>query len=215
MALGRSVRFGEGGGVRPALSIVIPTIKGREAWLERTLDAFQRLTESTYEVLVEYDHPGCGPAWQAGGDASLGNYIFTAADDLEPASVGWEQVAMRVCDAGALPAPRIYNSDGTVQSCGGSWGELEPDGRATEFTRAPFMSRAQWMTVQPMLPCHYFTDNWVSWRGQQHGIPTRVAWGFDLIHHLAQEGRNESRMGADMNVFARARQGEDVWATGS
>lgn len=196
----------------PTLSIVIPTISGREEWLERTLRAYADLTTESTEILVELDHPACGPAWQSGGERARGRYIFMAADDLEPKAAGWEQVAMAVCDDDALPAPVIYNTDGSLQSCGGSWGLLEPDGAATDFTRAPFMSREQWELVEPMLPVHYFTDNWVSWRALRHRILTRVVYGFDLVHHLAPEGRNESRMADDMNVFARARHGEDVWA---
>lgn len=194
------------------VSIVMPTIRGREEWLERTVAAYERLTVVSHEVLVEHDHAGCGLAWQAGGDRATGEYVFMAADDLEPLTAEWALCAMEACDRGVLPAPRIYHSDGRLQSCGESWEMLEPDGEETGFTRAPFMSRAQWNVARPMLPVHYATDNWVSWRCGQQGIPTVVTYGFDLVHHLAQEGRDEQRMGADLEVFRRAVEGEDVWA---
>jgi hypothetical protein len=195
------------------LSIVMPTIAGREEWLERTCKAFYALTETPFELLVEVDHPGCGPAWQAGGARAQGDYIFMAADDLEPKARGWETAAMDACDDNLLPAPLIYYPDGRLQSCGEWWETLEGDNEETAFTRAPFMSRAQWEVAQPMLPTHYWTDNWVSWKCWQQQIPTVVTYGFDLIHHLAGEGRNEERMGSDGEIFARATQGEDVWST--
>jgi hypothetical protein len=195
----------------PLLSIVMPTIRGREEWLERTCKAYYALTTTPFEILVEENHPGCGPAWQAGGERAVGDYIFMAADDLEPKARYWETAAIEACKRGELPAPRIYHSDGRLQSCGESWEMLEPDGDETAFTRAPFMSRAQWDVAQPMLPVMYFTDNWVSWRCWQKHIPTVVTYGFDLIHHLAQEGRNEDRMAADGVIFHLATEGEDVW----
>ena len=51
--------------------------------------------------------------------------------------------AIEACDRGTLPAPIIYHSNGTVQSCGTSWEMLEPDGCKTNFTRAPFMSSCE------------------------------------------------------------------------
>lgn len=192
------------------LSIVMPTIRGREQWLARTVAAYEQLTTVEHEILVEHDHPGCGPAWQAGGERAQGDYLFMAADDLEPME-GWDVAAIEACDRGVLPAPLIYHSDGRLQSCGESWEMLEPDGEETMFTRAPFMSRAQMEIAMPFLPVQYGTDNHVSWKCWQAGIPTVVTYGFRLIHHLAAEGRDEGRMAADMEVFAKATQGEDVW----
>jgi hypothetical protein len=197
--------------MNPLLSIVIPTIDGREEWLEQTCKAYYARTTVEFEIIVEENHPACGPAWQAGGEKAVGQYIFMSADDLEPQREGWEHCAMNACDRNTLPAPRIFHTDGRLQSCGESWEMLEPDGEETGFTRAPFMSRAQWEIAQPMLPVHYATDNWVSWRCWREGIPTVVTYGFDLIHHLAPEGRDEGRMGADLEILRRATEGEDVW----
>lgn len=199
----------------PTLTIVMPTITGREHWLEKALLAFTSLTSVDHEILVEVDHPGCGLAWQAGGERAQGSYIYMAADDVEPME-GWDTAAIEACDRGVLPAPRIYHTDGRLQSCGGSWETLERDGAETRYTRAPFMSREQWEVAQPMLPCHYYTDDWVSWRCRKMGIPSVVTYGYRLIHHLAPEGRNEApRMQTDLDIFRRATEGENVWLESS
>jgi len=196
------------------ISIVMPTIAGREMWLEKALAAIAAHTTIPYELIVRTGFPTCGLAWQSGGEAAKGDHIWMAADDVEVME-GWDVAATQACDRGVLPAPIIYNADMGVQSCGGTWGELEPDGQVTGFTRAPFMSRAQWEIAQPMLPCHYYTDNWISFKCAQAGIPTVVVYGYRMVHHLATEGRIEGRMGADGNVYERATNGEDVWHASS
>ncbi len=201
-------------GSTPTLTIVMPTISGREAWLERATESFAANTHVPVEFIVLTDMPTCGLAWQAGGEQAVGDYIYMAADDVE-AMPGWDVAAIEACDRGVLPAPIVYNPDMGVQSCGERWGDMMPDGAKTQFTRAPFMSRAQWEIAQPMLPVHYYTDNWVSWKCWQAGIPTVVTHGFRLIHHLAKEGRNESRMGSDGCVYMAAVAGEDVWHASS
>lgn len=192
------------------LTIVVPTIDGRELWFEKAVASIEKHTTVPYELIVKRNLPGCGPAWQAGGEQASGDYIWMAADDVEVME-GYDVAAIEACDRGVLPAPIIYHTDGRVQSCGTSWEMLEPDGCLTDFTRAPFMSRSQWQIAQPMLPTHYFTDNWVSWKCRQAGVETVVAHGYRMIHHLAPESRDEARMGADGEVFRRAVAGEDVW----
>lgn len=193
------------------LSIVIPTIPERERRLARTLKEIARHATLPYEVLVERGHRSCGPGWQAGGKRSRGDYLFFCADDLYPAADGWEVAAGTLCDRNLLPAPLIRSPDGAVESCGGSWQAVEPDGAATSFTRAPFVSRDQWEQLEPMLPCHYFTDTWVSERGRWQGMTTVVCHAFQLVHELAPEGRDDGRLADDAALFERAKQGEDVW----
>ena len=197
--------------------MVVPTIAGREHWVERTTAKFEEFTAKPFELLVLEDKElrGCGPVWQEGADLAKGDYVFMAADDLEPRALGWDEAAIAACDRGVLPAPLIFYPDGRLQSCGEHWEMLDGDGEETSFTRAPFVSRAQLAKVGRQLPTHYATDNWVSWKCWQAGIPTVVTYGFDLIHHLAPEGRNEGRMQADWQTFERATRGEDVWQESS
>lgn len=199
----------------PTLTIVIPTIKGREERLERAECLFHEMTTVPHETITLLDYPSCGLAWQEGGERAKGDYVYMAADDAEPKSVGWELPAIAACDRGVLPAGRVYYPDGRIQSCGEHWEMLDADGEETRFTRVPFMSRAQWEIAQPMLPCHYFTDDWVSWKCAQAGIPSVITYGFDIVHHLAPEGRDEGRMQPDLEMFMRATQGEDVWQESS
>lgn len=169
------------------LTVVVPTVDGREHWLSRCTAALAAHT-TNYELIVVPNMETCGIAWREGAQVATGNYVCFLADDIE-VHHGWQQAAQTVCDNGSLPAPLILHTDGTVQSCGGTWEATETDGVATDFTRVPFLSRDQLGRVGPMIPTHEFSDNWVSFRGRQVGIETVVCHGYLLTHHLAPEGR--------------------------
>lgn len=167
------------------ISIVVPTIDGREDYLERCLTAYAA-HGGELEFVVVRNEKTCGRGWQRGAERAHGDYIHLTCDDIEPCA-GWWEGAVRTIERGFVPAPRVLNTDGSLQTCGDV--DESPDGARTDFTRLPFVSRAQWEVVQPMIPLHYFTDNWVSDRCRAAGIETVVARDYLVLHHLAQEGR--------------------------
>src|SRR5690242_19932281 len=131
------------------ISIVVPTVVGRERHLKACLAAYDRYT-SDFEVHVITGRPTCGRAWVDGAKVATGDYIHFSADDLEPFA-SWWQSAIQVTDIGLLPAPRILNSNGDLETCGGSDGFTERmTGHKTDFTRIPFLSRAQWEEIRPL-----------------------------------------------------------------
>lgn len=181
------------------ISVVIPTIAGREHWLERcTTNYADRSTG--IEFLIVRDMPTCGQAWEAGAKKAMGDYLHFTADDIEPHE-GWDEAAIRCADEGALPSARILNSDGTLQSCG-VWGADMPEGTETDIARVPFLRRDWWEQGGWILPAHYYTDNWISERGKQLRIPTKVCRDYLFTHHYASEGRLDHRMDADRAIFA-------------
>jgi hypothetical protein len=182
------------------ISVVIPTIKGREHHLERCIDAYQQRTED-FEFIFEVDHRTCGSAWLAGGTKALGDYIHFTADDLEP-HPGWWEAAVRCIDSGCLPCPRILRPDGSLESCG-QWGTETDEGTETDIARVPFLSRQMWERGAWVLPAHYYTDNWIATRGRQLGIPTVVCRDYGFTHYYASEGRLQT-MDADLEVFKAA-----------
>ena len=171
------------------VSIVVPTVSGRERHLEACLSAYDRYT-TDFEVHVIMGRPTCGEAWLAGADQAAGDYLHFSADDLEPLA-GWWQAAVWTADNGHLPAPRILKADGTLETCGGTDGFQElPNGHLTDFPRIPFMTRLQWELIRPRVEgflagAHYFTDNAVGWAGPR----TVVTRGYSFVHHWAQPGR--------------------------
>jgi hypothetical protein len=199
------------------ISIVIPTIKRREHFLRECLSSYAATT-TDYEVIIIEGKPACGPAWVEGADRVVGDYIHFSADDLR-AHVGWSEAACEVVDRGFIPAPRILNSDGSIQSCG-DWGVESPTGERTEYTRIPFLSKHQWSQIRerviPLLQsCHYYTDNAISWAARELGVDTGVHRDYLFTHSLAIQGRGAGmtegeRMQADFERFDRWRSGRSL-----
>lgn len=195
------------------ISIVVPTIAGREDHLARCLAAYEANTTQPFELIVEHDHPAVGPAWNAGAERATGDFIHLTADDLEP-HPGWDMVALETVERGALPAPRVINQHGTLDSCGLHGVEME-DWAPVPMSVIPFLPVLLWEDyVRPVLPIHYFTDNWISLRAARAGWPTMVRRGFQFTHHWAQWGRGagmtqDERMVHDQAIYLDAIRDDD------
>lgn len=189
------------------ISIIIPTIDGREDHFKRAVAAYETRTTHPYEIIIERNHPAVGPAWNAGAARAAGDCIHFTADDLEPHD-GWDTAAMETLATGALPAPRITNQHGQLDSCGLHGVEME-DGAHVAMSVIPFMPVQVWESIRPVLPIHYFTDNWISWCANRIGWPARVNRRFRFTHHWAQWGRGagmtqNERMEHDQAVYLDA-----------
>lgn len=175
------------------ISVVIPTIKGREASLQRTIDSYLR-TMDMVELIVIRDKSTCGIAWNEGVEAAGGDFVHLTADDIV-AHDGWWQAAIMSMGVEQLPAGRILHGDGTLQSCGD---ELDrPDGFVTEIPRIPFLPAWLALEIFPIPPLHYYTDNIIGDRARELGWQTVVNRGYAFTHHLAGEGRLDDRLASD------------------
>ncbi len=183
------------------ISVVIPTLTVRKAWLERCLYAYeQTLREVPHETIVITDRPACGVAWNEGIEQAKGNYIHLSADDLEPLP-GWQYPAMESADNGELPAARILNTDGTLQSCGTDHLE-HGEGEEAFVARIPFATREQFDLIGPMMNEQYMGDYWFSHRGRQVGLKSVVRRDYCFFHHYAQEGRIDT-LAADVRAYKK------------
>jgi hypothetical protein len=137
------------------ISIIIPTVPGREDHYERCLAAYHERTGPVrLEIITEVDHATVGLAWQAGAEKATGDYIHLTCDDLEPLD-GWDVAAVKASDAGVVPAPRVTDArTGQLQSWP-AWGREHDDGTDAGFSAIPFLSRAMWEVVRPLFTGHY------------------------------------------------------------
>jgi hypothetical protein len=186
------------------VAIVVPTIEGREIDLKRCLRAYKR-TAPKAEVIVEHDHGSCGEAWIAGAERTDAEYLHFTADDLEP-QPGWLKIAKETVDKGFIPAPLVFNTDGSLDSAGlvgfGQYRGEHQDWQPIEGTTIPFLTREMWETVG-MIPVHYCTDLWVSVQGRKHGWETVIRTGMRFTHHVAPAGRNYGRAPDDTREYLR------------
>ena len=101
----------------PILSVIVPTVTGREHWLKQALWSIERTVSRIHEEIVILDKPTCGEGWNIGIEQAQGDYILLFADDLE-AHQGWFEAGVESLERGIIPCARILNPDGTLQSCG-------------------------------------------------------------------------------------------------
>lgn len=188
------------------ISIVIPTIKGRERHYQRAWRAYEERTEAEHEILTLRNFDGCGKAWNAGMGLARGEFIHFSADDLEPMP-GWDQAALKIYAEGALPSPVTLDPQGRVESAGGHWDRLPGNGAITLGTcTIPFFPASAWPDIGPIIEAHYFTDNYFTDRARAAGFEFLVSWRYVFKHHWAKEGRDEARrMAADREIYNAAR----------
>ncbi len=170
------------------LSVIIPTITGREASLERTLNAY-KVTVPDAELVVIQDEPSWGHACNWGFEQATGDVLHFGADDLEPLP-GWtDDVLPALEQHDELPAPRVMNhsADGVHDN------RHDGHDRAlTRFTRVPILTRDQYERIGPWPEYNYVADVWLSGRARALGIQTRLYYSYAFVHHWSQIGRTDS-----------------------
>lgn len=194
----------------PVISVIIPTIPGREDYLAKCVAAYTACADGNYDLdlIIEHEHPSCGAGWQAGLARAGGQYIHLSDDDIVP-EPGWHSPAIETVKLGLLPAPLVCDPNGYPQSHPQE-GVFAPDWTPVHMAALPFASAAQMGKIAPLLCCHYFTDDFVSWRGARAGWPTVLRSGYRFTHWWAQAGRGagmtqEQRMVHDRGLYEEAR----------
>ena len=183
------------------ISIVIPTVTGREENYRTGFKAYIDTTKhlGDIEILTYANRETCGIAWQEGAEKFIGDYLHFTADDLIPHD-GWADAAMKAADDGIIPMPTIYGPSGAIE-------ELGP--ATVGCTRIPFCTREQWEKIGPMIPAHYYTDNYFSERAKRAGYLLQEVPEYAFTHTWAQPGRGagmkqQDRMVHDERLYGEA-----------
>jgi hypothetical protein len=198
----------------PVISVIIPTIDGREDHLERCVNSYQKNAAGAYELdlIIEQNHSSCGLGWQAGIPRVKGEFIHLTCDDIE-AKPGWASPAVEAVLKGFCPAPQVVDASGYPQSCP-VVGQFAPDWTPVAMTSLPFFSRAQAEKILPLFTAHYYTDNWVGWRAERAGWPVVLRSEYAFTHYYAQHKRGAGmsegeRMANDLQRYLQAQQMEE------
>lgn len=199
------------------ISVVVPTIKGREAMCDATVAALRASSgEHEVQIIVVKERPTIGRAWNDGAAAADGEYLMLAADDIIPMP-GWADAATEAVDGGYYPAPHLLKADGSVLatgSMGGGWLMTGcADWAPVCSSQFPFMRRAWWPEIGPSLDIHYFADDYLAARARAAGISVCFREGYRLTHMEGTTGRDEMvrRSMTDRLQFEQAL-ASPVWA---
>lgn len=187
------------------VSVIIPTITGREPWLERCLAAYSETCPDA-EVIVIENRTACGVAWQDGAEKATGDYLHFTADDLEPAP-GWWQAAVEVVDRGALPGAQVFADFDTpwtrvASACPFRHGYDPPN------LLVPFFSREQFEQGGWLVPIHYGSDDWVTFLAYKRQIPMEPTDAYKFLHTAAEPGRLHNNRAIDVPVLCRLMEAE-------
>jgi hypothetical protein len=182
------------------LSVVIPTITGRELNLANTREAYA-ITAPDAEIIVVKDKPNWPAACNEGYRRSKGDIVHFTADDLEPLPGWWQEVTAALGTEDILPAAKVLN-----HSADGPW-DNQGDGDHPHFTRVPIMRRDQWERIGEWPEFNYVADVWVSEKGRTLGIETVMFYSYAFVHHWAQHGRRDGPqdMAAAANTLTELR----------
>tara|TARA_R110000868_G_scaffold55189_3_gene171692 strand:+ start:129 stop:713 length:585 start_codon:yes stop_codon:yes gene_type:complete len=176
------------------LSIVVPTISGREESLARTLASYEATLEGVeHELIVVKDESSWPLACNVGYGRSQGDIIHWTADDLE-ALPGWYNDIPAFLENDELPAPAVYDyrADGKFSNA-----EDGPDGAKTWFTRIPVCRRDQAERIGLWPEIIYYADIWFSEKARAIGIETRLLYSYAFVHHWSSIGRVDSQANLD------------------
>ena len=180
------------------ISIVIPTIAGREDWLRKCTRMYEALTPGA-EIIVIKDAPSCGVAWRLGAEQATREYLHLTADDILP-KTGWWQAAMSFIDIGLFPAAMVISPTGSPALCNSPLGDMG----MWPNVLVPFMDQKMLAHGGWWQSFHYGTDDWVTYRAVQLGYDVRRCVDYLLVHHVAEAGRNYMRRGDDVEELAKA-----------
>ena len=172
------------------LSLVIPTISGREESLARAVASYERtLGGVEHEIIVVKDEPSWPRACNVGYGMAKGDVIHWTADDLE-ATDGWYDSIPAFLENDELPAPSVfdYRLDGKFSNA-----EDGLDGELTWFTRIPLCRRDQAERIGPWPEIVYYADVWFSEKARSVGIETRLLHSYRFVHHWCPIGRVDSQ----------------------
>ena len=176
--------------------IVCPTVTGREESLERCKESY---TETLKDHSVRFSIPVDCPTWGEGVNEGIQSadevygfemcdFIHLTADDLE-AHDGWFEAASNALSKGVYPAPMLMNPDGSVFSFGhgdANMHDVSRDWKPTHTSVIPTITPLMWRMMGPMIPLHFFTDDYMSHRARQIGMNTVAIMDYKFTHHASE-----------------------------
>lgn len=179
------------------ISIVVPTIPGRERYLNRCIAGYKR-TAPRAQVLIVRGQPSCGLAWEAGLEQARGRYVHLTADDIVP-HANWWKPAIKCVDNGGVPVAEVVDAARRPLYCDAPLGKL---GTFPNIL-IPFLSREQLELGGWVIPTHYGTDDWVTYRAVRLGLKVEQVKGYKFTHHVAKQGRNYGRRAWDVHELCK------------
>jgi cellulose synthase/poly-beta-1,6-N-acetylglucosamine synthase-like glycosyltransferase len=198
-----------------SVSIIVPTKKGREAILARTLAAYAATTPEDAQLVMPEEYATVGEAWNAGAARAQGDVLVFSTDDCVP-EPGWLDAVLSTWDdedsalttihpPGLIAAPVLLYPHGEIEAYGSMGGGMKlPGGYDLMRVRTSgvlAMRRETWEDVGEFAPIHYYVDDDWCWRAELAGWWVVVRDGFRLTHAHQPDRGVISQADAHRRVF--------------
>jgi hypothetical protein len=175
-----------------SVSVLIPTVSGRETFLEMCVTGYLRNTPAwvDLEFVILRDRLTCGVGWQEAAERASGTYLHFSNDDIVPRT-GWLEPLVHAALCGYVVAPWIQHGD-----WGGFYGAApgvgqEDDWQDVDHSAMPFCERERFKRVGPIIATHYGVDNWFAERVRAAGMRLVGRRESVLDHWNIQIGREK------------------------
>lgn len=175
------------------ISIVVPTVPGREEWLEKCLAGYKK-TAPKAEVIVVRGEPTCAQAWEKGFEQSTGKYVHFTADDIVPLGAWWQD-AITFLDKGIIPVADVVEDDKRFRC---------PTPMNVLKVMIPFLTRGMLNLGEWFLPIHHGSDDWITYRAVRLGFRVQFCPSYVVRHYIAPEGRVPERRAGDLAILENA-----------
>jgi hypothetical protein len=177
------------------LTIVCPTIDGREESFARMLASYEATIPANVDV--DFISPRNCRTWGEGvvrGMAEAGRlqYVHLTADDLE-ALPGWFEAGRETVVRGMYPAP-LLDTFGEIAYGHPPTPDMS-DWKDSQTSVIPFMTQRMWFAMmdqnvgEVLADLHYYSDNLMSHALRQAGVKTVGRTGYRFNHHHEMHGR--------------------------
>jgi hypothetical protein len=151
------------------LTLMIPTIDGREASLERTLASYRAHAGHPYGLVVRLGFPSTGAAWAATLPALQTDLAHLGTDDVT-AEVEWSQQVVNEWQWNAgLAVPLVMGMPGGEIESHGVHGRMHLERTQVYWCGVPVVPRCCYNDIAGALleaaldgDIHYFSDNLIS-----------------------------------------------------
>jgi hypothetical protein len=174
---------------RTRISVIVPTITGREEMFADVIAAYRTRTKGyTLQFVNPKDYPNWPAACNVGMKTATGDVFAFGSDDLFPIA-GWADAMMGAFAADELPAAQVWNWTYDPDQPPANLDADGPPGTITTFSRVVALRRDMAEAIGPWPEIDYYADNWVSDAARVHGWQTRVTAGYAFVHMWHPHGR--------------------------
>lgn len=185
-----------------SLAVLIPTIRGREDSLERTVNSYAATSTARRHLFIVRDYPTIGAAWAQNLPTITTDLVHLTTDDVTAESDWHGQILEEWDDHDGLAVPLVLKMpEGTHESHGNHWGGTHVHRAETGWCGVPVVPRCCYQACADALNAcgcpHYYSDNIICDVVRMHGHTLIARPNYRLGHWWADGGANMSRFADD------------------